>query len=56
MFPTLVWKIQLEAQLPGEIDTGVSAVLQRLRAGKPPLTPGHGWQSIQTLPLWSAHR
>jgi uncharacterized protein (TIGR02466 family) len=49
MFPTLVWKIQLEAQLRREIDTSVSAVLQRLRADKPPLTPGHGWQSVQTL-------
>jgi uncharacterized protein (TIGR02466 family) len=49
MFPTSVWKIQLEAHLQREIDTKISAALKRLRAATPPLTPGHGWQSIQTL-------
>jgi uncharacterized protein (TIGR02466 family) len=49
MFPTFVWKIQLEAQLQKQIDTKVSAALKRLRAASPSLTPGHGWQSIQTL-------
>ena len=49
MFPTLVWKVQLEAQLQKEIDARVSAVLARSRGSLPPLAPGHGWQSIQTL-------
>jgi uncharacterized protein (TIGR02466 family) len=49
MFPTLVWKVQLEAQLHKEIDARVSVVLARLRESLPPLAPGHGWQSIQTL-------
>jgi uncharacterized protein (TIGR02466 family) len=49
MFPTLVWKAQLEPQLRGDIDAQVLAVLARLRAPLRPLAPGHGWQSIQTL-------
>jgi uncharacterized protein (TIGR02466 family) len=49
MFPTLVWKVELEAQLHKDIDAKVSAVLARLRGPLPPLAPGHGWQSIQTL-------
>ncbi|HEV7440992.1 MAG TPA: hypothetical protein VGO18_00235, partial [Steroidobacteraceae bacterium] len=49
MFPTLVWKVQLEAQLHKQIDAQVLAVLARLRGPLPLLAPGHGWQSIQTL-------
>jgi uncharacterized protein (TIGR02466 family) len=49
MFPTLVWKVQLEAQLRRAIDAKALAAVMRMRAGLPPLAPGHGWQSIQTL-------
>jgi uncharacterized protein (TIGR02466 family) len=49
MFPTLVWKVQLERNLHRQIDAQVLAVLARLRGPLPPLAPGHGWQSIQTL-------
>jgi uncharacterized protein (TIGR02466 family) len=49
MFPTLVWKVQLEAQLQRTIDARVSGVLTRMRGTLPPLAPGHGWQSIQAL-------
>jgi uncharacterized protein (TIGR02466 family) len=49
MFPTLVWKVQLEPQLCKAINAQVLAVLARLRRPLPPLAPGHGWQSIQTL-------
>jgi uncharacterized protein (TIGR02466 family) len=49
MFPTLVWKIQLEVRLQKEIDTKVSTLLKRMRAATPSLTPGHGWQSVQNL-------
>jgi uncharacterized protein (TIGR02466 family) len=49
MFPTLVWKVELETQLHKKIDAQALAVLARLRGPLPPLAPGHGWQSIQTL-------
>lgn len=49
MFPTLVWKVQLETQLQGAIDSKMLAALARMRKALPPLAPGHGWQSIQTL-------
>jgi uncharacterized protein (TIGR02466 family) len=49
MFPTLVWKVELETQLRKQIDARALAVLARLRGPLPPLAPGHGWQSIQTL-------
>src|SRR5271170_7171738 len=41
MFPTLVWKIELEARL--------LAALAHLRRDLPPLAPGQGWQSVQSL-------
>jgi uncharacterized protein (TIGR02466 family) len=49
MFPTLVWKVQLEAQLRKSMDPKMLATLGRMRRAMPPLAPGHGWQSIQTL-------
>lgn len=49
MFPTLVWKVQLDPQLHKKIDAQILAVLARLRDPLPPLAPGNGWQSIQTL-------
>jgi uncharacterized protein (TIGR02466 family) len=49
MFPTLVWKAQLEAQLHREIAARVLTVLAHMRSSLPPLAPGHGWQSIPTL-------
>jgi uncharacterized protein (TIGR02466 family) len=49
MFPTLVWKVQLDPQLHKKIDAQVLAVLARSRHPLPPLAPGNGWQSIQTL-------
>jgi uncharacterized protein (TIGR02466 family) len=49
MFPTLVWKIQLQTQLREAIDARVSAALSRMRSDLPPLAPGTGWQSVQTL-------
>jgi uncharacterized protein (TIGR02466 family) len=49
MFPTLVWKVQLEAQLDRAIDAKMLAALARMRKALPALAPGHGWQSIQTL-------
>jgi len=49
MFPTLVWKIQLEAQLREAIGAQVLAALARMRRDLPPLAPGLGWQSVQSL-------
>jgi len=49
MFPTLVWQVELEAQLREAIDAPVSAALLRMRRDLPPLAPGTGWQSVQTL-------
>ena len=49
MFPTLVWKVELSAQLRATIDTNVSAALARMRRDLPSIAPGKGWQSIQTL-------
>ncbi len=48
MFPTLVWKIQLEAQLREAICTQALAALARMRRDLPPLAPGQGWQSVQS--------
>ncbi len=49
MFPTLVWKIELEAQLRDAIGARVLATLAHLRRDLPPLAPGLGWQSVQSL-------
>jgi uncharacterized protein (TIGR02466 family) len=49
MFPTLVWKIELEAQLREAIGSRVLAALTHLRRDLPPLAPGQGWQSVQSL-------
>src|SRR5713226_7179104 len=49
MFPTLVWKIELEAQLREAIGVRVLAALAHLRRDLPPLAPGQGWQSVQSL-------
>lgn len=49
MFPTFVWKVQLEPRLRNRIDPKMLAALARMRRATPPLAPGHGWQSVQTL-------
>ena len=49
MFPTLVWKIQLEAQLREAIDAKILARLASIRRDLPQLGTGQGWQSEQTL-------
>ena len=49
MFPTLVWKIQLEEQLRNMISARALPALSLMRSQKLPLTPGQGWQSVQTL-------
>lgn len=49
MFPTLVWKIQLKAELQEAIDAQILAALERMRREVPELAPGQGWQSDKTL-------
>lgn len=49
MFPTLVWKVELQTQLRETIDARAFAALSRMRRELSPLAPGAGWQSIQTL-------
>jgi len=49
MFPTLVWKIQLEERLRNTISARAVPALSLMRSEEPPLRPGQGWQSVQTL-------
>lgn len=49
MFPTLVWKIQINAELHDAMDTQILATLERIRRDLPKLGAGQGWQSEQTL-------
>src|SRR5437867_473921 len=49
MFPTLVWKILLNAGLHDAIDARILAALESIRRDLPKLEPGHGWQSERTL-------
>jgi hypothetical protein len=51
MFATLVWKIELEAQLREAIGAQALPAIARMRRDLPPLAPGHGWRSVQSLPL-----
>jgi len=49
MFPTLVWKIQLQAALHETMDANILAVLESIRGELPKLESGEGWQSAPTL-------
>jgi uncharacterized protein (TIGR02466 family) len=49
MFPTLVWKILLKAELRDATNAKVLGTLEGLRRDLPTLKPGDGWQSEQTL-------
>ena len=49
MFPSLVWKTQIEPGLRDALRARIEAVLAEMRSGLPPLAAGQGWQSEQTL-------
>lgn len=49
LFPTLVWKIQLRAEVRARIDANVHGLLHSLRRGLPDLQPGEAWQSGHAL-------
>jgi len=51
MFPTLVWKILLKAELRDVIAAKVLPTLEALRRDLPTLEPHQGWQSEQSLHL-----
>jgi uncharacterized protein (TIGR02466 family) len=49
MFPTLVWKIQLRADVHEAIDASALGLLHSLRRGLPELKTGEAWQSAHAL-------
>jgi len=49
MFPTLVWKIELAADVRQRIEATVLPVLDEMRRGLPLLAPGAAWQSESAL-------
>ena len=49
MFPTLVWKLQLKADLREAMAPRILAALEGMRRDLPRPAPGQGWQSEQTL-------
>ena len=49
LFPTLVWKIQLRAEVHEPIDASALGLLHSLRRGLPELKTGEAWQSGHAL-------
>ncbi len=49
MFPSLVWKIQIETDLRDALRRAILAALAEMRDRLPPLASGQGWQSGQAL-------
>ena len=49
LFPTLVWKIQLCAEVHEPIDASALGLLHSLRQGQPELKSGEAWQSGHAL-------
>ena len=49
MFPTLVWKLQIEAGLRDALQARILAALVEMRRELSPLAHGRGWQSAQDL-------
>ena len=43
MFPTLVWKVQVEGDLRDALGTSILEALAGMRRDLPPLEPGRGW-------------
>ena len=49
LFPTLVWKMQLRAEVHEPIDASVLGLLRELREGQPKPKSGEAWQSGHAL-------
>jgi uncharacterized protein (TIGR02466 family) len=47
MFPTLVWKLQLQPTFRAAVEPRILGVLESMRRGRP--AAGEGWQSATTL-------
>lgn len=56
MFPSLVWKTQIEPDLRDAICTRILAALADIRRDTPPLKQGQGWQSAQDFHQHEAMR
>lgn len=56
MFPSLVWKTQVEPGLRDAICTRILAALADIRRDAPPLEAGQGWQSVQDFHQHEAMR
>jgi uncharacterized protein (TIGR02466 family) len=49
MFPTFVWKLQIEPGLRDTLRETILGAIAEMRVGLAPLAPGDGWQSAQAL-------
>jgi hypothetical protein len=49
MFPTFVWKVQIESDLRDALRETVLAAIAEMRVRLAPPAPGEGWQSGQAL-------
>ena len=56
MFPSLVWKTQIEPRLRDAMRVQILAALADMRQGAPPLEAGQGWQSVQDFHQHEAMR
>jgi uncharacterized protein (TIGR02466 family) len=56
MFPTLVWRVELDDPVREAIEANGLAALENIRRDLPPLASGAGWQSVQTLHELEAFR
>ena len=56
MFPTFVWKAELEAEVHKRINKSLIARLDRIRRRGPEPAPGRGWQSDHDLHEWEEFR
>ena len=56
MFPTFVWKAELEAEVRRRINKGLITRLERIRRCGPEPAPGRGWQSARDLHQWDEFR
>lgn len=56
MFPTFVWKLQVQTRLRAPMEAEILSALETLRQGMQPLAPGCGWQSQHDLHLRAEFR
>jgi uncharacterized protein (TIGR02466 family) len=49
MFPTLVWKLQVDDRLRDSLGVACTGMLADMRRTSPPISPGQGWQSETAL-------